>query len=267
MTDLWFIIRLIAFVSGVFAAVSSLELLGIRKMYNEAGIMSRDVAKLQFDYIPLSRFSKPILTRFPLVLLARIPLGVLLIYATVFDLLHPAVVIALFCTDLLIQMRHTGGLSGAFDMGLVVNGGLVVATAFPESQFLQTVAVLFIAAQGLLSYFIAGVAKLIGDQWRDGTAVEMIFSTNSWGDDRIYDLIKRRPQLRRIGSWSVIGFECLFPVVLFVEPQFIPAVFGLGVLFHISNAVFMGINNFIFIFPATYPAMYYANELIRSSIL
>jgi len=267
MTESWLVVRIIAFIAGVFGVVSSFELLDIRDMYGEKGLMSRKVVRLHLNSIPLSKPLRPILTRFTLVLLVRIPLGLSLAALAVVGYVHPGVVLLLFGTDLLIQLRHTGGLSGAFDMGLVTNGGLLVATLFPSSEFITTAAILFIAAQGLLSYFIAGIAKLLGEEWRDGTAIEMIFSTESWGDDRVYELTERYPQTKLLGSWTVIGFECLFPLVLFVDSQFVGAFFAVGILFHVANAVLMGINSFVLIFPATYPAIFHANEFLRTAVL
>lgn len=266
MIETWELVRIIAFVAGLFSIFSSIELLSVKKMYTDGGFMSRKVTRIYLEYLPLTRAVRPFLTRFPYVLMARITLGAVLMALAVADYLTVIVLVPLFFTDVLIQLRHHGGLSGAFDMGLVVNGGLLVALAFPGSEFVTAAALVFIAVQGLLSYSIAGIAKLIGEEWRNGKAVEMIFSTSSWGDDRVYRLIQRYPQTKIVAAWTVIAFECLFPIVLFLDPPLMLLVFAGGFVFHMANAALMGINSFIFIFPGSYPAIYFTGELVQSAL-
>ena len=171
------------------------------------------------------------------------------------------IVLCIFVSDILILVRIRGGLSGSAHMSLVISGGLAIATLFAENRTIQTISLIFIAIQGILSYVVAGVAKVLGDSWRDGTAIEMIFSTRSWGDDRIIKVIQNYPAVKRIGAVIVIIFEISFIVSPFVGSDILFVLFASGIFFHAFNSVFMGLNDFIYIFPGTYPSIYYINQL------
>lgn len=262
------VIRLTALFSGIYAVYSGLEYLSIRQAFDGDGIFTWKIVESSFNRRS-ARLLKPFLSRFSLALAMRIVAGAVLVLSVVlaelslsasFAVLAPVLVLLLLFSDVLILLRFTGGLSGASHMSTVVNGGLLFVVAFPGNETVRTVALLFIALQGILSYFVAGVAKLVGSSWRNGEAIEAIFSTQAWGDDRVFGLVQSYPPMKRVGSWSVMGFELLFPVVLVLDPTFLPVMFAIAIGFHLFNAVFMGINGFIYIFPGTYPAIYYVNE-------
>lgn len=262
------VIRLAALFSGIYAVYSGLEYLSIRQAFDEDGIFSWKIVESSFNRRS-TQLLKPFLSRFSLVLAMRIVIGAMLVLSVVlaelslsasFAVLAPVFVLFLIFSDVLILLRFTGGLSGASHMSMVVNGGLLFVVAFPGNETVRDLALLFIALQGILSYFVAGIAKIIGSSWRNGEAMAAIFSTQGWGDDRVFGLIQSYPPLKLVGSWSVMGFELLFPVVLVLDPKFLPVVFAIAIVSHLCNAVFMGINGFIYVFPGTYPAIYYVNE-------
>ncbi len=65
-------------------------------------------------------------------------------------------------------------------------------------------------------------------------------------------------------AWSVIGFECLFPLV-FLVPQPVGQILLLVPLaFHLATALFMGLNGFFLTFLGVYPILY---ALLASPIL
>jgi hypothetical protein len=56
-------------------------------------------------------------------------------------------------------------------------------------------------------------------------------------------------------AWLVISFECTFPIALAFGKTGSAVYAAIGIAFHISNAVIMGHNTFIWAFVATYPAI------------
>lgn len=267
------VIALIAFGTGVHAIYTGVELLSLRRQYDVGGLFSWEVRSLDLNDTRWSRVLNPLMSTFSIVLVGRIFVGVALVAlgalsltGSIPDVALPIVVLFAFLNDLLVKVRHSIGLSGAFDMSLLANFGLLIATVFPDGSVEQLAAILFIAVQGILGYFLAGVAKVAGEQWRNGDAIEMVASTKTWGDDRLYRLISAYPSTKRLFSWSVIGFEMLFPVVLVLDPSALLAVFVAAFAFHFANAAVVGINSFMLMFPATYPAIYYANQLVPWSV-
>lgn len=267
-------VRLIAVLTGLHAMYSSLELYSVRGHYGVSGFLSWKVVQVYVDNIRGSALLTPLLARFSTLLIGRVCLGGVLVglgtLGTSVPLYRQVLPIAVgvgFLLDVVIVLRHPAGLSGAFDMSLVTHAGLFVATIMPWNRSVQLAGLLFVAIQGLLGYFLAGVAKVAGEQWRSGQAIEMVLSTKTWGDDRLYRLVERHPWLKPIAGNTVILFEVAFPVVLFVDPQTAIGIFAIGIVFHLVNAAVMGINSFIIMFPATYPAIYYLNQLVPWSLV
>lgn len=155
---------------------------------------------------------------------------------------------------LLLYLRNQVGWDGSDHMIQVVCTGLGVACLIP-GRAAQTIALDYIAAQLLLSYAVAGVAKAVSPAWRSGRAITGIMSTVDFGTPRVGAYLRDNPTLARAVCWSVIVFECGAAVAIVAgTPGAIVIIVG-GLLFHISAAVLMGLNKFFWVFAATYPAL------------
>ena len=64
-------------------------------------------------------------------------------------------------------------------------------------------------------------------------------------------------------SWSVILFETLFPLALIVPQGLLIVVLGGGLIFHLSTAILMGLNTFVWSFVAAYPSLILLNYAFR----
>lgn len=158
-----------------------------------------------------------------------------------------------------VNARLVYGLDGSDQMQLVIWGGLAVFTLDPSGLAGQA-GIAFVAAQVLLSYLTSGVAKVLGAEWRSGTAVLRILRTDSHGSSWGYSVVKGLG-LSTLLSWGTIAFEIPGPVlVLLGDPTITAAVLGVGVLFHLSVASAMGLNKFLWAFLATYPCVWYLSS-------
>ncbi|MFC6952560.1 HTTM domain-containing protein [Halorubellus litoreus] len=254
--------------ASLYAVYSGAVLWTLRDTFSADGLLSRTVYATVLERRPFLSKAGRLLEAPGYVFLARIGTG--LAFAAVTLSLERSVWFAAFpavllLTDFLIEQRVVAGMSGASDMSTLVNCSLVLLVLFDGRPTLQTIVVAFVAVQGVLSYCVAGLAKLAGSSWRDGSAVERIFATDSWGDDRVRALLSSNDALPLAIAWSVMLFEVAFVLVLVVQPAYAMGLFGVGVLFHFANSALMGINGFQFIFPATYPSILYVNELLRTS--
>ena len=108
------------------------------------------------------------------------------------------------------------------------------------------------AAAAVLSYFTAGVAKLISPIWRSGGALPAILGTYGHGVATVSRIMTSRPAVGFVLGWAVILFEVSFPLVLLAPSSVAIAVLGIGLTFHLVSAVLMGLNSFLWPFPATY---------------
>lgn len=158
--------------------------------------------------------------------------------------------------------RRVGG-DGADQMAsIVLIATVLVAPAFPGDVRLA-LGVGFIAAQAVLAYSTSGIAKLISPVWRDGTGLAGILSTVDHGTPALGQWLAPHPAFSKLASWGTITFECAFILVLVLPPPAAAALLVAGLIFHAACAVLMGLNSFLWAFPATYPCLWVAAGMIR----
>ncbi len=143
-------------------------------------------------------------------------------------------------TTWLIAVRWRGTFNGGSDcMTFQILAACFVASIFNGHAQVQTAALFYIGAQVLLSYFVAGVAKLREPEWRNGHSLAQFLG-------------RSRPL--RLLSWLTIGFECAAPLCL-LSPAICAAYLATALAFHVLNFYFFGLNRFVFVWAAGYPAL------------
>ncbi len=159
--------------------------------------------------------------------------------------------------------RRVGGDGGEqmLQMSLLASA---LGLSFSWSPAAVRMAALFIAGQACLSYLSAGLAKLVSGVWRSGHALQGIVNTHTHGTSGLSTFLTSHPRLARVLNWTVIVAELAFPAVLLLPKEACLVGLGLALLFHILNAVVMGLNNFVWAFLATYPCVYLARALVTS---
>ena len=161
-----------------------------------------------------------------------------------------------------ISVRSPFGLDGSDQMATFLFSTLALTRLFPgpvtENIFLWVVCL-----QACLAYFTAGFAKLVSPVWRSTTVIPGVASTRMYGSPAAARLMAGRPWLSAGIAWTVIVPECLFPLVLVVPFPGVLALLGWGALFHILTGVMMGLNTFIWMFLATYPAVLWAHAQLH----
>jgi hypothetical protein len=163
--------------------------------------------------------------------------------------------VALGITTTLFRRRRVIGGDGAEQMSDIVLISALLAVLPVPGDGRITLAVVFIAAQTVLSYFTAGVAKLVSPMWRGGGALPAILGTYTHGLTPVSRILELRPAVGFVLGWSVILFEVSFPLVLIAPPSVAVAALSVGLTFHLGCAVLMGLNSFVWPFPATYACL------------
>jgi len=156
---------------------------------------------------------------------------------------------------LLSHLRNQYGLDGADQMLVVVLAGCIGWRIAPES-WAKEVCIWFVCLQAILSYVTAGTAKAISPVWRSGTAVRDILRTNYVGSRISFQWLSRNSRLSWAACWGTILFECAMPILIFCGPKLCLVFLACGVLFHVSIAITMGLNDFPWAFLATYPFIF-----------
>jgi len=167
---------------------------------------------------------------------------------------------------LIMSFRNIVGNDGADQMSRVICLALCVAY-WSEDPFVSKAALVFIASQAIMSYTVAGIAKLSSKKWRSGLAVFEITNTETYGDGVVAAFLADAPRaLNQVLCWNVILVESLFWIVIIV-PAPLCAWFLIGVCgFHLYNAAVMGLNNFVWAFCATFPSIIFLNQLVTHRI-
>jgi hypothetical protein len=154
----------------------------------------------------------------------------------------------------LTNVRMLVGRDGADQMQNIVWAGLL-AYCLPVNDTARIVALAFIPAQLILSYWTSGIAKLISPVWRDGSAVYLITRMSTYCSEQIAQICGRN-RVSTAVSWLTIGFEVGSPFLLLAGPTGAVAFVATATLFHIGIAVAMGLTTFVFAFLAALPIVW-----------
>jgi len=119
----------------------------------------------------------------------------------------------------------------------------------------------YLAVQVILSYFIAGWVKVMNPEWRNGRALQDVFSFSAYPVSESLRGFANRPRLMCAMSWAVILFEILFPLAFLNQTMLIIAL-SIAIIFHIANACLFGFNRFFWIWIAAYPSLFWLQEMV-----
>lgn len=259
----------ILMVASAGCLVASLELITLRKEFEDDGLFSWDVLRT------ISRATLSVGTGtpnrviahkafVPAVAGARALAALVLVCAGGNYVVSTVCVLVAIVTSIVLYWRAPLGLDGSDQMSLITFVAIGIYKLFPGDLHVAQASLWFIAIQGCLSYCVAGVAKIVSPVWRSGEAVRRILGTRTYGASWSASLVRGRDGGCMALSWFLMLFECAFPLALaFGQPGF--AAFAiLGVCFHLANAVTMGLNTFVWAFVATYPAILFCAVSLRS---
>jgi hypothetical protein len=168
--------------------------------------------------------------------------------------------LVLLVATLLINLRSSGlGLDGAHQMYLLILSHMTVFWLSPADSAIRTWCLAILGFHAVMAYVASGVFKAFGPTWRSGDAIAGIMSAKIYGHHLLGRLLNRHHGLSLLMCWFTIIFEVSFFVVLFSGSTVLYTVLAVGLMFHLTNAVFMGLGGFLFAFVATYPAVVFLN--------
>lgn len=211
--------RLIVILASAGVLIASLELLVLKREFEDGGLFSwdvlRTVSRATFSVgtgRPRHLISHPFFV--PAVSGTRALAALLLIFFSNNYALSTACVVAIVAAGILMFWRAPLGLDGSDQMSLITFTAVAVYKFFPGDVHVAHASLWFIAIQGCLSYFVAGIAKVISPVWRSGEAVSRILSTRTYGSSRSAALVRDRDGACMVLSWLLMLFECTFPLAL-----------------------------------------------------
>lgn len=245
--------------------LTALEFLNIIAQFGKGGIYSWKIIKLNIH--PNILKLKPDLffnkTGVSVIFSTRLACSIYLFIHPISPA-TPYLLGAIVLTALILSIRIPIGSDGSDQMSTIIAVSLFIAFLCHDPK-IAAISLYFIAAQSVISYVIAGSAKLLSKKWRNGTAVYQIMNTESFGSESISAYLHRSPPvIATIMSWNVMLFETIFfTVVILPYPYFLIFLIW-GIVFHFYNAIIMGLNNFFWVFLSTYPAIIYCNIVLHN---
>lgn len=260
--------KLTIFLLGIGSSIKAMETLRMRDSYGRQGIFNwRITGNDVLQRGGFSGFFDKIYGKTGMVVLSILVLvsfGLLLAIPDQSFLFRLNLLLFL-SANLLLYYRQSYGLDGADQMSLLITLVILLCYLFYRQEALMTIGLIFIGSQVALSYFVSGVAKLISPQWRSGLAIEGIWSTYTYGSPLARRVVFRSKAVCRAFAWSTIAVEMLFPLGLLLDSRSIVGFLVAGFLFHVSIAVIMGLNDFVWAFVAGYPSFYYLSRFVAAS--
>jgi pimeloyl-ACP methyl ester carboxylesterase len=148
--------------------------------------------------------------------------------------------------------RHRYGTDGSDQVSSFVQTAAGIAR-LSRQPAIQDALLWYIALQANLSYLVSGWVKLLGEPWRDGSALSGVMRTRTYGHEGLYKLSARYL------AHGVLALECLFPVAYLKGGLLAKPVMAGAAAFHTANGYFMGLGRFITAFEAMHPMVAYTS--------
>jgi antimicrobial peptide system SdpB family protein len=109
---------------------------------------------------------------------------------------------------------------------------------------LHNAAVLAMAIQLSIVYMSAGLAKVMGPSWRDGTAIYYALSAREYYMPGLSDLVRHNSFLVLLGTYGTVVFQVLFPALIVANRWTRRCAVACGLLFHLGIATSMNLITF-----------------------
>ncbi|GHO97535.1 hypothetical protein KSF_075830 [Reticulibacter mediterranei] len=258
-------ILLVAKFAALAIVVACAEYLVFPHPLQNGGLMSWEVGRLRQPLMVKGATGRVLdwLFSYPRIsglIALRAVIALLILFGPLTIVLNPWLLCVFVLVSMLLTFRNTFGTDGADQMGDLLFVGLAVV-GIVTTHLTMNVYLWFLTFQACLAYAMAGFAKAVAPGWRDGTYLVGICGTSTYGNARLRDLLLVRPTLSKWLSRGVIIWECFFPLVLLLPlPLALVPLIG-GIVFHLMMAYIMGLNDFVWSFLATYPAVLYCLQV------
>jgi hypothetical protein len=244
-------------IAAIGLVITGLETFAARRVFTAGHPMARSVISL-LHRRPLSRAWDRAL--YPLLAVQVAAAGWLVIFGPAGQAGVVALLL-LLASLLCVQWRRTLGGDGAEQMSILIILAGVIGFVPAGSEAVTRIAGGFLVAQLMLSYVTAGVVKLVSPVWRREPILARILGTHRFGSSAVAGYLRSHPKQCVLAQWSVIALELTFPIALFLPVPGMLIVLLAGLCFHIACALLMGLNDFVWAFPAIYPCVYALRSL------
>ena len=141
-----------------------------------------------------------------------------------------------------LYLAASGASGGAFSVDRLWSRRRSGAEGPPPPSIAANLGLRLIQLHLCLIYASAGLAKLQGVPWWDGSAVGMLIGNSEF---RTFDLgfLAGSPGLLQFATHATVGLEVLYPILIWL-PGWRPWVLAMATLMHLGIALGMGLTEF-----------------------
>ncbi len=262
-------IHWIARLHGLAVCVVTLELLGAHRIFSRSGPQSWEIVSQCLPGIKASGLY-PLFFSYPAFcgwLAARSAAGAVLFFTPSDPRFAIPSLAVILLVHTLYDIRSLGFVgSVTLQMLGVITGALLLRAFAWDSDLATRAVVIFIGVNAALAYFFSALWKLQDKYWRSGEQIFNVYNNGSLGRASLARFFHERPGLTRVLTWSTIGVELIFPLVLIVGSPACYVFIGWSYCFHVFNWAALGLRGFTLTFAATWPAMIYVSRLFHEWI-
>ena len=111
------------------------------------------------------------------------------------------------------------------------------------SQMVNNAVILIIQVHFCLLYLVNALGKIMQPFWRDGSFFKNIWHLSYYANPNFIPDWFYHPTLNVVTAWTVILFELIFPVLIWIKPYKRPLII-IGLLFHLGISLFLSLPDF-----------------------
>lgn len=263
-------LQLVAVIANLSVLVSAIESIYLSKHFREDGLFSWKIQRTRDRGLLLSKLLPVFdsLFGFPnvLILIGLQILASVSLWAAYRDRMVLAAACGLIAiTSIALSIRGNDGRTGADQMNKMTFLALFVAF-LSSNPVVWRATLFFLSAQLVLAYATSGYLRIAEPSWRNGDALLLVLRQETYGNRLCWQFARRSPKLLRIATWSVLIFECSAPLAIMFPGKALLIFLAFGVLFHLANAMAMGLNTFVGAYIAPYPALFWTAGVIQRTM-
>ncbi len=251
------VLRLVVRLASIGVTIDSLEMLSRFQWLTRSTVVGRAGST--------SPLSGPARLALLSTLLLRCVSSAGLVVGSSDERLWPVLVLCVAATSVAVVLRFPLIQGGDSQLTLITFISIAIAS-MAGTEVVMKGCLYFLCAELAMAYFAAGYHKLRSGKWRNGEALSCILSTRLFGYRRLANWLASVPWLSAVLCWTVIAWELSFPFVLILPSLIKIPMLAFGVLLHISIAMTMGLNKFLWAFCSLYPAVLAADVATLCSL-
>lgn len=249
-------LRLVAAIAATSSIIACLEFISLKRHFMDSELFSWKVVKAGIpsdDSRLRFRLLDAVLNypNFIGVFYVQIAFSLLLICSPGSIILMSLSCLAVASCYLLSSYRGVDGFNGGDSLNKVI----CLASGLGFLSGREDLALYFITFQLVFSYTISGFFKSTKAGWFNGDYLLSVWRQKTYGREFIWRLFRDRKVLVSIISSSVVILECCFLLVFWMPTELQITYLAIFGVFHILNALIMGLSAFVLPFFSTYLAL------------